>query len=123
MKLRIYDDSIRLRLTQSEVAQIARGVPVESVCRFAGGTTLTYALIVTDIPAIEARIAAARIEVLLPRDRATQWATSADVSLRSQQRGNAVLDILVEKDFACLEPRDADDNTDCYPNPQAQPRA
>ena len=121
MKLRIYDDSIRLRLTQSEVAQIARGVTVESVCRFPGGTTLTYALIVADTPAVDARFAVTRIEVVLPRHDAIEWATGTDVSLRSQQRDEGFLDILVEKDFACLEPRDADDDTDRYPNPQAQP--
>ena len=123
MKLRIYDDSVRLRLTQSEVAQIARGMQVESVCRFPGGATLTYALIVSDTRTMNARFAGERIEVVLPRDRATQWATSADVSLRSDQRYDGVPDILVEKDFACLEPRDADDAADRYPNPHAQPNA
>jgi len=121
VKLRIYDDSIRLRLTQSEVAQIARGVTVESVCRFQGGTTLTYALIVADTRTMNARFAVTRIEVVLPRHDAIEWATGTDVSLRSQQRDEGLLDILVEKDFACLEPRDADDDTDRYPNPQAQP--
>jgi hypothetical protein len=123
MKLRIYDDSIRLRLTQSEVAQIARGMAVESVCRFPGGAALTYTLMVADTPAIDARFAGERIEVVIPRDRATQWATGIDVALRSERRHNSVLDILVEKDFACLEPRDADDDTDRYPNPHAQPKA
>ena len=123
MKLRIYDDSIRLRLTQSEVAQIARGAQVESVCRFPGGATLSYALIVADTRTMNARFAGERIEVVLPRDRATEWATGIDVSLHSDKRDNGVLDILVEKDFACLEPRDADDDTDRYPNPQAHPKA
>jgi hypothetical protein len=123
MKLRIYDDSVRLRLTPSEVAHIGRGESVESVCRFPNGTTLTYALIAADAPTIDARFAAERVVVVLPRGRAAQWAASADVSLRSEQRDNGVLDILIEKDFACLEPRDADDDTDRYPNPQAQPKA
>ena len=121
MKLRIYDDSIRLRLTQTEVARIGKGLPVESVCRFPGGTALTYTLIVVNAPAIDARLSGERIDVLLPRDRATQWATSDEVSLRSERQNNRVLDILVEKDFACREPRDADGTTDLYPNPNAQP--
>jgi hypothetical protein len=34
VKLRIVDDSLRLRLTRSEVALIERGLPVESQTHF-----------------------------------------------------------------------------------------
>ena len=115
MKLRIHDDTIRLRLTQSEVGRIAAGLGVESACRFPDGTTLTYALVVADAPMIDARFGDDRVVVTLPRDEALQWATGNDVSLHRDQ-------ILVEKDFACLDPRDGDDGADLYPNPHARPR-
>ena len=121
MKLRIHDDTIRLRLTQSEVGRIAAGLGVESACRFPDGTMLTYALVVADAPMIDARFGDDRVVVTLPRRQALQWATGNDVSLRRDR--DAGLQILVEKDFACLEPRDGDDPVDLYPNPSARQRA
>ena len=98
MKLRIHDDTIRLRLTRSEVGRIAAGLGVEAACRFPDGTTLRYAL------------------VMLPRAQAMPWATGNDAPLRRDR--DAGLQILVEKDFACLDPRDGDDDADLYPNPR-----
>lgn len=121
MKLRIHDDSIRLRLTQSEVGRIAAGLDVESVCRFPDGTRLTYALVVADAPAIVARLGAARVEIVLPRLEATRWATRSAIALRRDPHDNDGLEILVEKDFACIEPRDDDAAADLFPNPKARP--
>jgi hypothetical protein len=121
MKLRIHDDTIRLRLTQSEVSRIAAGLGVESVCRFPDRAVLTYALVVADTSAIAARLCDGRVEVTLPRNDATRWATSNNVALQRDARDNGGLQILVEKDFACIEPRDGDDAADLYPNPKARP--
>ncbi len=121
MKLRFHDDTIRLRLTQSEVGRIAARLDVESVCRFPDGAALTYALVVADVPVIDARFGDDRVEVALPRVDATRWATTNDVTLRRDPDDNHGIQILVEKDFACIEPRDSDDAADLYPNPKARP--
>jgi hypothetical protein len=119
VKLRIVDDSIRLRLARSEVALIERGLDVESCTRFPGGPALAYALRVTDVERISASFVAGRIEVALPRALALRWASSDEVSLRVEQPlDHGVLRILVEKDFACVEPRAGEDQEDLYPNPQ-----
>ena len=44
MKLRIQGNSLRLRLTRNEVAQLHDGGRVESSIEFGPGRTLTYAL-------------------------------------------------------------------------------
>ncbi len=119
MKLRIVDDSIRLRLTVSEVASIARGASVESRTRFPSAT-LDYVLCVADVPHIAARFDAARIAITLPRAVASRWAGSNEVSLHGEQRtDDGMLRILVEKDFTCVEPREDEDQGDLYPNPKS----
>jgi len=121
MKLRIFDDSVRLRLTRSEVAEVARGTPVEASTRFPGGEVFRYVLVVADVPEVTARMAAGRIEVTLPRAAAIEWATSENVSIRNAVSGaSGTFEVLVEKDFACLDPREGEDAADLYPNPKAR---
>jgi Family of unknown function (DUF7009) len=122
MKLRIQNDSLRLRLTRSEVARIARGLPVESTCRFPDDRALTYALVITDEPALGSTLASGRIEVSVPRAAAAQWADSNDVALGAAPQQIGRLQILIEKDFACVVPRDGEDPADFYPNPKAHRR-
>ena len=122
MKLRIVDDSLRLRLARSEVAQIEGGASVESRTRFPGGPELGYALVVADATRISATFDAGRIEVTLPRSAALRWASSNEVSLHGEQPlDHGVFRILVEKDFTCVEPREGEDQTDLYPNPKTAP--
>jgi hypothetical protein len=119
MKLRIVDDSIRLRLTVSEVASVARGATVESRTRFPAAT-LDYALRVADVARITASFDAGCITVTLPQAVASRWANGNDVSLHGEQEtASGALRILVEKDFTCVEPRDGEDQTDLYPNPKS----
>src|SRR5512141_1470561 len=106
MKLRIVDDSLRLRLARSDVAQIERGAAVESRTRFPGGPELAYALIVADATRISATFDAGRIQVTLPSSVALPWAAGNEVSLHGEQPlDHGVFRILVEKDFTCVEPR------------------
>lgn len=61
------------------------------------------------------------LTVRVPPMDVNQWAESERVSIRSEQDlGNGeLLHILIEKDFACLAPREGEDETDMYPNPNA----
>ncbi len=120
MKLRIVDDSLRLRLTCSELALIERGAAVQARTNFPGGATLTYALRVAAATVISATFRAGHIDVILPQTVALSWATGDDISLRAEQPlDHGVLRILVEKDFTCVEPRDGEDQGDLYPNPKS----
>ena len=121
MKLRLLDDSIRLRLSRSEViAAHERGL-VESQTRFSDGSKFTYALeaakSATGASAVYARD---RMVVTLPAREISAWANDdAAVSLRSEVRlpDGAVLKLLVEKDFKCVSPRsDDEDQSDLFQN-------
>jgi hypothetical protein len=126
MKLRLRGSSLRLRLGQAEVASLVADGCVEERVAFGSNTALVYAIKSDDRAAsIEARFSqtkdSARIDVVVPRARAASWAASDDVGLEGSQsiEGEGPLRILVEKDFACLKPRAAEDDKDAFPNPQA----
>lgn len=123
MKLRVLDNSIRLRLTRGEVDAINVGGLVKGRVRFAGGNTFDYVL--ESSPATvrpEAHISNNVLTVRLPQLDVRQWAESEQVSIQSDQLldDGDQLKILVEKDFHCLAPREDEDETDMFPHPNAE---
>ena len=119
MKLRLRGNSVRLRLTQGEVADLIRTGRVDDAVAFGPGERLSYALACTDTPTLAARFAAGAIEVSLPAALAKDWASSERVGLDGEQSigDGESLRILVEKDFTCLRPRTGEDDGDAFPNP------
>jgi len=114
MKLRIRGNSLRLRLSQKEVAQLADKGRVEDVIAI-GPSKLAYALVLGD--RIAATYEGSRIEVTVPKDRARAWSTNdAEVGIEND---DDALKILVEKDWSCLKPREGEDDSDAYPHPKA----
>lgn len=121
MKLRILDNSIRLRLTQSEVDTAKADGLVRGRVQFAGSNTFDYVL--ESSPATvkpEAHISNNVLTVRVPKMDIEQWAASQQVSIRSDQLldDGEQLRILIEKDFQCLAPRD-EDESDMFPHPDA----
>jgi len=123
MKLRIRGDSIRLRLKRGEVAELAAGKSVAEETHFPD-SVLTYRLDVSEGNNIEASFASGNLVVSLPSSRVLGWVTNDEVSLTDTQSlaNGATLTVLIEKDFACLDPghgRDEEDDADSYPHPSA----
>jgi hypothetical protein len=123
MKLRIQNDSVRLRVTVSEARLIGEGVTVTCRTRFPGGGIFSYSLEPADVARMDARLEASALVVRVPRREALQWARQAEaVAMHAQVRvEEAALDLLVEKDFACLAPRAGDEAADLFVNPAATP--
>jgi len=114
MKLRIQGDSIRLRLTQIEVAAIGRGELVaETTCL---PTPFVYVLDVGG-DKVSALYSKDSLCVTLPENIALRWATTNEISIRGCE---GKVDILVEKDFECLDPRPGERDADVFPNPKAK---
>jgi len=123
MKLRIYGDSIRLRLKVNEVSRIAAGESIVETTRLPG-SVLIYSLEVSETAGFSATFSDGKLVVTLPKVDAEKWASSDEVSLLSEQplAGAGTLSLLVEKDFTCLEPghhRDCMDDEDTFPHPSA----
>jgi hypothetical protein len=125
LKLRIQDNSIRLRLTRTEVAQLSDEGEVTASAMFPGGSCLQYAINSSpQAHTVEARLDSAGIVVVIPQTKVRDWARSEQVSITGSNKvsdessSNAALTILVEKDFACLKPREGEDESDMFPHPQ-----
>jgi hypothetical protein len=121
MKLRVLDNSIRLRLTRKEVDLASTDGLVKGRIAFAGSNTFDYVL--ESSPATvkaEAHISNNVLTVRIPEAEILKWASTEQVSIASDQvvDNGAQLKILVEKDFACLAPREGEDETDMFPHPQ-----
>ncbi|MEL7536430.1 MAG: hypothetical protein AAFZ58_04785 [Pseudomonadota bacterium] len=117
MKLRIKADSVRLRLTRSEVESIGAGRDVRETTHFAGGHTLEYALEPSADDHLEARFEGQRLIVRAPAAVLVEWAAGDTVTVACPTAVGSP-SILVEKDFSCLSPRAGDDDEDAFPHPE-----
>ena len=122
MKLRIRDNSVRIRLTRTEVDSLRLQGVVAAATGFPGGREFQYR--VESSPAIvnpAAFFSDNTISVRLPEAAVLAWATTEQVSMPGEQvlDDGTKLAILVEKDFACLAPREGEDESDMYPHPDA----
>jgi hypothetical protein len=123
MKLRIRGNSIRLRLKRGEVESLAAGNKLIEETEFPG-TVFSYSLELSDNEDMVASFDNGRIEISMPREIIPEWADTDLVTLYTEQElpGDGKLEILVEKDFTCLEPghhRNCEDDQDTYPHPSA----
>lgn len=122
MKLRISGNSIRLRLLRSEVAALIETGHIEQTIHFAADDQafLVYGLEhEIGLADVEVRYKQSQVIIVLPRPQADAWAESNEIGIYATVNlgRNGNLDIIVEKDFACLDLSDAD-NQDTFPNPQ-----
>ncbi len=121
MKIRIKGNSIRLRLTKTEVDTFAKEGRYEETTNFAN-KQLTYVLEAkTGISELEAQYLENVITVYFPAEEKDRWATGNQVGLSNQVAWNdpSQLSVLVEKDFTCLD-NTIEDQSDNYPNPKLQ---
>lgn len=120
MKLRIKGDSLRLRLSQGEMRSLAERGEVEDKVSFPGGAALRYRLRVDGKgEAISANYASNLIDILIPRAQAERWGGTDLVTLSaSQPLGAGELRLVLEKDWACLAPREGEDESDNFPHPR-----
>ncbi len=113
---------MRLRLSQTEVARFAETGRVEEAIEFGlePYQQFVYA-IETDfeIKGIQAKFENNRITVFVPKLQADEWTRTAQVGMEAEQIIGDVktLRLLIEKDFACLEPRAGEDERDAFPHP------
>jgi uncharacterized protein DUF7009 len=102
MKLRIRGNSLRLRVSKTELARIAESGKAEDTVRFSSEQSLRYAIEVRPTGAVTASFADAAILVTLPKARLDLWLRPGEVSVEGSQPvgGGKELQILLEKDEA-----------------------
>ena len=121
MKLRIRGNTLRLRLSRSEVDLVGQGREVEESTSFPGGGKLQYVL--RQSPSKTSVVKTNEgdrscINVIVDQNKAKEWAKSEEVGLfGAEPLLLGTLELLIEKDFACLNPREGSEDSDSYPNP------
>lgn len=119
MKLRIKGDSLRLRITPSEMRTFLDQGRIAETIHFAAApdARLTYALEHGSCEALTLRYQEDEAAIVVPTTQARAWADSEDVGIYAAvPNGNGMLEIIIEKDWACLGRGDAE-NADTFPNP------
>jgi hypothetical protein len=113
MKLRFHNDSLRLRVSQAEMARLAETGRVEDTLTFAPGRTLSYSL--ETGPALAAAFDGQRISIVIPAAPAKHWMESDEAGIEG---ASGPLKVLIEKDFQCLH--SSEEDADAFPNPMAK---
>lgn len=119
MKLRIKGNSIRFRLTKSEVDYFEKFRSIEEKTEF-GHSTLTYAVKQSSGNDLAASMENNCITLHLPETMANEWVQTQRVGFNAEMEigGGKKLYLLIEKDFKCLD-ETSEDQSDNYENPLA----
>lgn len=117
MKIRINNNSIRLRLNPEEVTQLCKEGKVMSICHFPNAV-FKYSVSKSSKDSISADFASETISVEIPSNELVNWDKDERVGFEFTTEDN--LFILVEKDFQCLQPRKHEKEDHLYPNPLAE---
>jgi len=123
MKLRIRGNSLRFRLTQGEVSKLLAKDRVSESVHFSSSTAdlLTYSLEACEhATQVSAHFGNGEILVDVPTLLVESWANTNQVGIEYiQPLGEGrELQIVIEKDFLCLQPRPGEDQSDNFPHPQ-----
>ena len=119
MKLRIRENTIRLRLTKSEVETFKDSGSINCSLDF-GLKQLHYSLRRSRVEQAQASYFDDQIAIFLPEAIANHWTDTDEVSIQDtiEIKHDVRLQILIEKDFQCLTHRGTEDD-DTFPNPNA----
>lgn len=123
MKIRIHNNTIRLRLSMSEVEQLSKTNEVKEELKFLSPyPSFIYILKASaDENSLSITFENGQISISLPSSEIKEWANTELVGIAKTQAlaDGSNLQLLVEKDFQCLHKRPGENETDNFPNPQA----
>lgn len=121
MKLRLKGNAIRLRLSKTDVENLAVRGFVEEQINFSKEISLSYRLAAKeDLQGLAVDYTENTITVYLPKDFTNEWSQNNNVistsGLHSSDDGTEIF-ILIEKDFKCLDNTE-EDQSDNFANPR-----
>ena len=120
MKIRLNGNSIRYRLSKTDIANFGEHGLIEEKTEFLNNQSFYYCLQKKEgINNIEASFSSNRICIFVPENIAAEWTTTDVVGFDSNislGEGKELL-LLIEKDFVCLD-QTLEDQRDNYPNPK-----
>lgn len=114
MKIRIKGNSLRYRLTKTDIERFSREGYLEETTNF-GTQVFKYALKRSSNEYLTASFNACTITMHMPQTMAYEWTNTDRVGFENSSND---FYLLIEKDFKCLD-NVAEDQSDNYPNPLA----
>lgn len=121
MKIRIKGDTIRIRLTKSEVDVFGSEGHIEEITHF-GNSAFSYALTSDEgAKELSASYDNGKISLLVPPAMQREWVDTDIVGFKNNIDigGGKTLFLLLEKDFKCIDGEVLEDQSDNYENPLA----
>ena len=113
MKLRMRHNSIRLRLTRSDVDRLQGAGWVEETVEFPQMPLIFKLEVSSDVDAFRASFVDGRVTVTIPLEQGRHWALTEEVGMVADFQG---LSLLIEKDWPCLHQTEGE-NEDTFPRP------
>ena len=123
MKLRIKGNSIRLRVSRSDLAKLAESGAIQDEVHFSDHPRDAWIYSIVQSQALSAptvEFEERQVMVVVGDEDVRMWLGTDEVGIYfSIDIGvHGVLDVALEKDFACLD-RSDEENSDTFPNPLA----
>ena len=119
MKIRIKENSVRFRLTPTEVKRFCEEGYIQKATQFST-TTFVYGVKTAPIETLQVDFNDNTITLNVPESFAKDWHDNDLVGLEHDVdlSDGTKFFLLLEKDFACLD-NTHEDQSDKYPNPKA----
>ena len=116
MKLRIRGNSIRIRLSQTETADLGEDRLLHEQTKFPRGNSLDFQLTTGEDFGISFK--EETILITVPKETVRKWTHSEELSLSHDfpLPNEDNLWLLVEKDLSCKTDRPREDDSDAFPN-------
>ena len=120
MKLRVSDNTVRVRISQSELAELKAFLPVQLMVDFPVQAQLSCQLIPSKVDTLGCTFSSSTISIFIPESTIAKWNSSTFVKLERtlDLENGKELFILVEKDFKRLSNRAKEDESDLFTNPR-----
>lgn len=117
MKIRIKGNSLRLRLSQTELKNFHTNKQCKDQIHFSKMHCLEYILSIAEN--FSAEYLNNSIRIGIPEKIANRWIDTDEVSIAHEIYidESKTLKLLIEKDFQCLTVREGEDESDNFPNP------
>ena len=121
MKVRLLGNMIRLRTKMFETEALLEKGLIEEVIEFGPDDSNKLRFQVRKgIDAFAVEQSGLTIAIILPEKEIETWASTSLIGIEQTITTikGAVIKILIEKDFACLEERTGEDESDAFPHPK-----
>jgi hypothetical protein len=118
MKIRIKGNTVRYRLTKSDIVTLTQVGYLEDQTQFLT-TTLVYSIQKSEQEQLIADLVDHRITLFVPAQVLEYWASSNQVSIENTMplKDGGSLFLLLEKDFKCIDGDLTEDQSDFFENP------